>query len=321
MNKAIVVAIVCSCLSHYPVDLLAQPDDEGTSSDFGSDASLKERFEASILMLKDLNEKILALDHHFTSLRAQHEVTNLSNPLQYPEFSLMQEYVAEDMKEKHVIEVPDFLQQNAVFSSAWTLVSLIVSDKTPTEKSTALESISCLLNFTMRLQNDLNLIYYEMDFLREANAQLGDKCGQLFKVHGELIGYATTLQECREKDEWEQVFVNISTTFEAFEAQEGYETLMDKLLRERNNLRFSIDRTIQFVQEYASVIAQGINHYGKFEKILSRYESEELCSGILPPEFNQLREEIHLTLAKFENAYRMPELFGSRMKTLMYGKE
>jgi hypothetical protein len=321
MNKAIVVAIVCSCISHYPGELLSQPDDEEASSEFAADAVLKERFVASMMMLKDLNEKILALDHHFTSLRAQHEVTNLSNPLEYPEFSLMQEYVAEDLKEKQVIKVPDFLQQNAIFSSTWTLVSLIISDKSSTEKSTALESISCLMNFTMRLQNDLNLIYYEMDFLREANGQLGDKCSQLFKEHGDLIGYSIPLQECRDNDDWENVFVNISATFEGLEAQEGYEALVDKLSRERNNLRFSIDQTIQFVQEYASVIAQGVNHYGKFEKILSRYETEELCSGILPPEFNQLREEIHLTLAKFENAYRMPELFGSRMKTLMYGKE
>jgi len=322
MNNAIVVVLVCvwSIQTSFQPATCQPSDEEQLVLDQSRDP-LEARFLYSITILKDINEKILALDHHFTSLSTHHDVFNLSNPLNYPEFKVLQDYVKSDLKEKHALDVPGFLEQNAVFASAWTLVSLVLSDKSVTEKSKALESISCLLDFTMRIQNDLNVIYYETDFLREANEELARKCSALFADHCRLIGYDTPLHMCREADDWEKVFSHVGMTFEGMHTQLQVAGLVPKVNKEQNDLRFRIDLTVQFIQEYTGMISQGIKHYQKFQKILSKYEQEKACVDQLPPAFTQLKTDIQLTLEKFENAYQMPELFGSRLKMLMYGMQ
>ncbi len=320
MNNAIVVVFIYACVVHVATHTAAcQPEVDILSEQTSVSDPLEARFVYSISILKDLNEKILALDHHFTSLSAHHDVFNLSNPLNYPEFTSLQDYVESDLKEKHTLNVPGFLEQNAVFASAWTLVSLVLSDKSATEKSKALESISCLLDFTMRIQNDLNVIYYETDFLREANEELGLKCNALFNDHCRLIGYDTPLQSCREADDWENVFAHVNMKFQGMQSQSQVTGLLAKVTKEKNDLQFRIDLTVQFIQEYTGMISQGIKHYQKFQKILSKYEQEKACVGQLPAAFTQLKGDVQLTLEKFENAYQMPELFGSRLKMLMYG--
>jgi hypothetical protein len=321
MNNALVVVVVCGSITFLILPAVCHSQEESISVRTPGTDPLEARFLYSITILKDLNEKILALDHHLTSLQAHKEVFDLANPLNYPEFTLLQDYVKSDLKVKHSLDIPDFLGQNAVFTSAWTLVSLVLSDKSANEKSEALANISCLLDFTMRMQQDLNIIYYETDFLGETNDELSRKCSVLFTEHCKLIGYDTPLQKCRERDEWENVSALVSTTFHGMHLQSNDETLMSKINKEKNDLCFRIDLTVQFVQEYTSMIAHGVRHYQKFQKILTRYESEESCVGVLPPAFAKLKEDVRLTLEKFETAYRMPELFGSRLKMLMYGMQ
>jgi len=47
---------------------------------------LKLRYRKSIEIVKMLYEKVLSMDHHLSSLKAQQGLSNLSNPNTYPEF-------------------------------------------------------------------------------------------------------------------------------------------------------------------------------------------------------------------------------------------
>ena len=89
--------------------------------------------------------------------------------------------------------------------------------------------------------------------------------------------------------------------------------------RATTNLQFSVDRVTQFIEKYSNFVGQGGEYYKKFFKIVSNYENETSCSASLPDQFKQLKEDIDQTLEKFNSAYRMPEVQGSKLKDMLYG--
>jgi hypothetical protein len=66
-------------------------------------------------------------------------------------------------------------------------------------------------------------------------------------------------------------------------------------------------------------VNQGAEYYKKFAKIADSYENEKACNAILPDQFRQLKSDIDQTLEKFNSAYRMPEVQGSKLKDMLYG--
>ena len=108
-------------------------------------------------------------------------------------------------------------------------------------------------------------------------------------------------------------------TFSVMEAQSSDEAVLARTDATLNDLRFQIDRTIQFMHQYAMMVTQGVRHYQKFEKMIGHYEKDIICTTRMPSSFEDLKFEISNTLSKFENAYMMSELQGSKYKALLYG--
>ena len=76
---------------------------------------------------------------------------------------------------------------------------------------------------------------------------------------------------------------------------------------------------VHFIEKYCAFVAQGNEYYKKFSKIVNNYANEKTCSGTLPDTFTQLKADIGITLEKFNSAYNLPEIQGSRLKDLLYG--
>jgi hypothetical protein len=89
--------------------------------------------------------------------------------------------------------------------------------------------------------------------------------------------------------------------------------------RATTNLQFSVDRVSTFIEKYSNFVSQGGEYYKKFSKIASSYENEKACSTVLPDQFKQLKSDIDETLDKFNSAYKMPEVQGSKLKDMLYG--
>jgi len=85
------------------------------------------------------------------------------------------------------------------------------------------------------------------------------------------------------------------------------------------DLEFSIDRLMQFMDEYAAFIGQGEKYYEKFQTILGNYANEEICQSALPRQFESLKRDIEISILKFTEAYNISELQGSKLKDLMHG--
>jgi hypothetical protein len=268
-------------------------------------------------MLKMLYEKLLSLDHHFTSLRTSQQIERISNPHEYPEFKELNSVLEERMKKKFGFALPALLEQNPVLSAMYSLVGMAVGGGDNRQDKSKLETIACILDFTVRMDQQLNTIYYETEFLRDANLTLKKDCESLFTDCTRQIGYTIPLNYCREHDDWENLYSRLDQYIErALAPGDAAEGLQKKAT---TNLQFALGRVVHFLEKYCAFISQGNEYYKKFAKIVGSYAHEESCAAILPDTFSRLKNDIEITLEKFNGAYYLPEMQGSRLKDLLYG--
>jgi len=294
---------------------------------------LKVRYRKSIEIIKMLYEKILSMDHHLSSLKAQQGLSNLSNPHNYAEFKEAKGAIEDRMKKKSNLQMPILFQTNPFLSAAFSIVGLAVGGGEDKEKKESLEKIACILDFTVRMHTDLNVIYYETGYLRDANLTLKKECESLFSDCARQVGYTIPLLSCRDGDDWERLYSVLDNyvskamgeTSNAAANPGGYPppnpTLPDPrlLAKATNNLQFSIDRVASFIEKYGNFVSQGGEYYKKFSKIAGNYENEKTCASALPDQFKQLKNDIDETFEKFNSAYKMPEVQGSKLKDMLYG--
>lgn len=287
---------------------------------------LKLRYRKSIEIVKMLYEKVLSMDHHLSSLKAQQGLSSLSNPHNFPEFKEAKILVEERMKRKFNFQMPALLQTNPYISAAFSIVGFAVGGGEEKEKKESIEKVACVLDFTVRMHNDLNVIYYETGYLREANLTLKKECEALFSECARQVGYTIPLISCRDGDDWERLYsmldVYVSKAMgEIPNNPNGIPGMPDPRLLSRatTNLQFSIDRVGSFIDKYSNFVSQGSEYYKKFSKIAGNYENEKNCAATLPDQFKQLKNDIDETLEKFNSAYKMPEVQGSKLKDMLYG--
>ena len=146
-----------------------------------------------------------------------------------------------------------------------------------------------------------------------------EECELLFEQCLQVIGYSNTLADCRNTDDWENVFELLDEYILDIENNALDSITSNSLMKEEIDLKFAVDRVITFIEGYNEFIKQGDNYYKKFHVIISNYRNQEFCGNNLPEEFFTLKSDIDLTIEKFNNSYNLPELKGSKLKELMYG--
>ncbi len=283
----------------------------------------KARYRKGLELIKIMYEKTLGLDHHFTSLKTFQNIAQLSNPNAYPEFQQTKEVLAGRLKKDNDVRMPALLAGNPLISATFSLVASFIGEAEPKKKEKDLEKIACILDFTVRMYADLNLIYYETEFLKEGNANLKTNCSQLFKEYTKMVGYKVELDVCRSQDDWETLYDqldNYIANLEAAAAKSKDDPAANReLMKGIANLEFSIDRLLDFLEKYNNFVAQGEKYYQKFEVIAANYPNEAACVGQLPPQYATLKQDIKFSIEKFREAYNIAELTGSKLKDLLYG--
>lgn len=272
------------------------------------------RYIKGLQIIRLLYDKVLSLDHHFSSVRTFSEINKITNPNQYPEFSKVKEIIAERKDKKTSVDLLGVLGSNPLMSVVQTFTNMMGSSLSKEEKDKELSNVDCIIDFTLRMHNDLNTIYYETSFLTASNDKIKLDLETLFKDYTKPIGYTDTLEKCRLNDDWESIVLKLNDYSVKVEAASG--TSQDKL---QINLAFTVDRLLQFITSYNNFIDQGGKFYEKFKIILNSYENEKQCSTKLPIEYKKLKEDIDIAINKFNVAYRPVEINGSKMKEILYG--
>lgn len=282
-------------------------------TDNSSDIS-KIRYIKGLQIIKILYEKVLSLDHHFASIRTFNEINKIANPNQYPEFEKMKNLVAAKKDKKSGYDLTSVLGTNTIVSVIQTFTNMLGSSLTKEEKEKELANIECILDFTLRMQNDLNTIYFETAFLQKSNEKMKSEIEILFKDYTKPITYFTTLEACRTNDDWENVTSKMDEYLSKMKTTTGQAQYKMQV-----NLEFPIDRLLQFITLYNNFIDQGGKFYEKFKVILNSYENEKQCDSKLPLEYKKLKTDIDVAIDKFNIAYKPVEINGTKMKEILYG--
>ena len=109
------------------------------------------------------------------------------------------------------------------------------------------------------MHSDLKIIMYETSYLTVANNDLKDECLQLFRDYTKVIDYDMSLTECRDLDDWDKVYEQLHTLILTLEGKIGATADMERkqFVQKLNNLEFSIDRLLNFVDNYDDFVKQG----------------------------------------------------------------
>lgn len=273
----------------------------------------KVRYLKGLQIIKILYEKILGLDHHFASVRTLGEINRIANPTQYPEYAKFRETLT-SQKDKRGFDLTAILGTNAIVSVVQTFTSMLGSGMSREQKEKELAAIECILDFTLRMQNDLNTIYFETAFLQTSNGRMKQEIEALFRDYAKPIGYVATLENCRAHDDWETFTQKMDEYLVKLKSSTG--TAQYKM---QVNMEFPIDRLLQYITQYNAYIDQGGKFYEKFRIILNSYENQKQCETRLPPEYLKLRSDIDVAIEKFNVAYKPIEINGSKMKEILYG--
>ena len=311
-------ALAIAISTEQKVDLLVQKDLINREisilkTDVTSEIS-KIRYLKGLQIIKILYEKVLSLDHHFASVRTLNEINKMSNPNQYPEYEKLKELVSAKKDKKTAFDLTSVLGSNTIVSLVQTFTSMTTSSMSKDEKEKELGNVACILDFTLRMQNDLNTIYFETAFLQKSNAKMKEDIETLFKDYTKPIGYTSTLENCRSNDDWENVTLKMEEYLTKLKTTTG--TAQYKM---QVNLEFPIDRLLQFIIQYNNFIDQGGKFYEKFKIILNSYENEKQCESKLPMEYKKLKSDIDIAIDKFNIAYKPVEVNGTKMKEILYG--
>lgn len=274
----------------------------------------KIRYLKGLQVIKTLYEKVLSLDHHFASVRTLNEINKISNPNQYPEYSKLKEVVNAKKDKKTSLDLTSVLGTNTIVSVVQTFTNMIASSLTKEEKEKELANVDCILDFTLRMQNDLNTIYFETAFLQTSNEKIKQEIELLFKDYTKPIGYVATLENCRTNDDWETITQKMEDYLTKMKTTTG--TSQYKM---QVNMEFPIDRLLQFITQYNNFIDQGGKFYEKFKIILNSYENAKQCETKLPLEYKKLKADIDVAINKFNVAYKPVEVNGTKMKEILYG--
>ena len=173
---------------------------ENLKFDNATDIS-KIRYIKGLQIIKILYEKVLGLDHHFASVRTFSEISKMSNPNQYPEFEKVNELLKTKRDKKTSFDLTALLGSNPIVSAVNTFSNMLVSSLSKEEKDAELAKIECILDFTLRMQNDLNTIYYDTAFLQTSNDAVKTDLETLFKDYTKPISYTVSIKDCRNQDD------------------------------------------------------------------------------------------------------------------------
>ncbi len=276
----------------------------------------KIRYLKGLEIVKILYDKVLSLDHHFAAVRTFSEINKISNPNNYPEFEKVKD-ILKNKGEKKSFNLTGLLGNN-IYASCIQMVAGLISGNggmSKEEKEKEIAGVECILDFTLRMHNDLNLIYFETSYLQANNEEIKKDVETMFRDYTKPIGYAASLTDCRANDDWDNLKDKLDKYIQSF-ITSGDKAEQRKM---QVNLEFSIDRLLQFIGKYNNFIDDGTKFYQKFKTILNSYENEKQCESKLPIEYKKMKADIDIAIDKFNIAYKPVEINGTKMKELLYG--
>jgi len=275
------------------------------------------RYQKGLEVLKMIYEKVLSLDHHFASMVSYQEIANMCNINAYPEMINFKEELLRQSKRRQRLQIPEVLENNPLITMAYTVFFSISGRGRNNSKSEEMEDLACLLDFGISMQSELKIILYETEYLKKQNETLKELSLDLFDNYVKLLDYKYGMEYCRSEDDWDVLKLSLSGFKQRLLGRNNVVSIQED--EDLNQLRFSIDQLIGFLDSYNDFVYDAEMYYQKFYSIIINYANLEECSHALPESYDRLTEDILVAIDKFQKAYKIAELKGSKLKELLYG--
>lgn len=126
---------------------------------------LKVRYEAGLLVIKDIIELLKALKSQYSSLSFQQSYNQLSNPNTYPEYQQNLDFLKKKLV-KSGLSLPDLNLNNAFLNVAYSIARSVVSGQS--DKDNKINELVCILDFSSRANQELSSVNTDLQYLQFA---------------------------------------------------------------------------------------------------------------------------------------------------------
>jgi len=260
---------------------------------------VKVRYEAGLLVIKDMIEFLKTIKSQFSGLDFQQSYQSIANPNTYPSYKTNVEYLKERLLKKGMT-LPDVELGNTLINTVYALTRAIVSDQDNKEAKT--RELVCILDFTSEVAADLRIVTYDLEFLTSELDKMIGSFEELFENYTKIVGYNRTFADyiMDENDRLDSRM--IPKYFDELNHRKNGEQE-----RDLKDLKFSLKKIIDAYQEYEIFIRQGLAYYDKFENIISRLQpkcAETEVINEMKMQYELMQTKLAKAKSDFENAYK-----------------
>jgi hypothetical protein len=160
-------------------------------------------------------------------------------------------------------------------------------------------------------------VYREMMYLRIRNESLLQDCKHLFVQYTSVVDYHTNLELTRGTDNWEALEAQIDLLEQNW--GQAFDKDPNSQWRKHIDIEFSVDRVLDFLNRYLDHVRDCRMHFQALEKWAIQERQYHSVDPHLQEDWKWLERQVRQALLRFESAYALPEIEGSRLKDLLYG--
>ena len=122
--------------------------------------------------------------------------------------------------------------------------------------------------------NDLNTIYFKTAFLQKEMKPKNRFRTTVYRIY-KILKYNASLRTCKNNDDWDTIKESLNLYSSTLNAVIKDPSQTAKVQKMQANLKFPIDRLLQFITQSNSFLDQGTKFYQKFDPMLNRYKNQK----------------------------------------------
>lgn len=318
-------------------------DDLRLSERLNNVTKLEERYDAGLTILKTMIGQLTHLRSKYKDLKLYKNYSVITNPLSYREFKDNQTQIDNKLgtkKFKITLPVPldDVINKNPSIAMGYSLATSILSNFPQADKSEKFKTIRNVLSVTYSMQNDLNHINSEIDYLdSRVEGFLERKCKGFFSDYLKVIGYDKKYADYLEDKQRDQtISTNKAQTFSTIKTDITKNKisyiLFSSTTEKETEVTFNLIRLVDLINEYKTLLNETYNYYDTFDKAIKKYSNKvdypELNFNPTMTDGVKFQEKIasltgDLKTAKdaADDAYKVSDISEFEIRTILYGRK
>ena len=222
----------------------------------------KTKYSVGVLIIKDIIQSIEKLKSQYDAVSFNDSYKDLSNPNNYSQYSDNLDFLQKKLVKKG-LTLPKLDIPNPFLSTVYGIAQGLVSKQD--NKDDKINDINCILNFTSRASQELNIVKYDLIYLQQSIDKMISDYNEIFKSYTSLVEYDKSFVDyIRNADD--DLDKKIKTLFTKINSSSTELKEKEKAI---NSTKFQLKKIMDAYLKYEMFIAQNTAYYEKFDLIIS----------------------------------------------------